>query len=89
MINGITLLRSIPVNVFVNERAIVTAGFANEVEEVNQYAPVIYKATIIAGSFLDLIHSTIEINSPIEAITSETRISVSYTHLTLPTTPYV
>src|SRR5438034_10009583 len=29
-----------PVNVFVNERASVTAGFANEVEEVNQYAAV-------------------------------------------------
>src|SRR6266852_7330101 len=31
----------IPVNVFVKVRATVTAGLANEVEEVNQYAPVI------------------------------------------------
>jgi hypothetical protein len=29
---------AIPVNVSVNARAIVTAGFANEVDEVNQYA---------------------------------------------------
>lgn len=29
-----------PVNVLVKERASVTAGFANEVEEVNQYAAV-------------------------------------------------
>jgi hypothetical protein len=29
-----------PENVFVSERAIVTAGFANEVDAVNQYAPV-------------------------------------------------
>ncbi len=31
----------IPANVFEAARARVTAGFANEVEEVNQYAPVI------------------------------------------------
>jgi hypothetical protein len=30
----------IPVNVFVAARASVTAGFANDVEDVNQYAPV-------------------------------------------------
>ena len=30
----------IPANVFVSERAIATAGFANEVEAVNQYAAV-------------------------------------------------
>src|SRR5688500_13760695 len=34
-----------PVNVSVIERAIVTAGLANDVEEVNQYAAVIYAAT--------------------------------------------
>jgi hypothetical protein len=28
-----------PVNVSVNIRARVTAGFANEVDDVNQYAP--------------------------------------------------
>jgi len=32
---------AIPANVFVNVRATVTAGLANEVEELNQYAPVI------------------------------------------------
>ena len=30
----------IPANVLVKERANVTAGFANEVDDVNQYAPV-------------------------------------------------
>ena len=32
---------AMPANVFVSERAIVTAGLANEVEAVNQYAPTI------------------------------------------------
>ena len=31
----------IPANVSVSERAMVTAGFANEVDGVNQYAPTI------------------------------------------------
>ena len=35
-------------NVSVNIRAIVTAGFAKEVDEVNQYPAVINKATPIA-----------------------------------------
>src|SRR5882762_1866393 len=30
---------AIPVNVLVNVRATVTAGLANDVEEINQYAP--------------------------------------------------
>ncbi len=34
-----------PEKLFVNSRAIVTAGFANDVEAVNQYAPVMYAAT--------------------------------------------
>jgi hypothetical protein len=33
------------VKVLVRQRAIVTAGFANDVEAVNQYAAVIYKPT--------------------------------------------
>ena len=35
----------IPANVSLNDLAIVTAGFANDVEEVNQYAAVMYAAT--------------------------------------------
>ena len=34
-----------PANVSVSERAIVTAGFANDVDGVNQYAPTMYAAT--------------------------------------------
>src|SRR5215470_13072231 len=34
-----------PANVFVNERASVTAGLAKDVEAVNQYAPVMYAPT--------------------------------------------
>ena len=34
-----------PENVSVIERAKVTAGFANDVEDVNQYAPVMYAPT--------------------------------------------
>ena len=36
MMNGMTPLASMPQNVFVNDRARVTAGFANEVLDVNQ-----------------------------------------------------
>ena len=35
----------IPANEFERVRAIVTAGFANDVEDVNQYAPVIHAPT--------------------------------------------
>ena len=35
----------IPAKVSVADRASVTAGFAKEVEDVNQYAPVMYAAT--------------------------------------------
>ena len=38
--NGGTSRGRIPANVSDRERAMVTAGFANEVEEVNQYAAV-------------------------------------------------
>lgn len=34
-----------PANVSESERAIVTAGFANDVDDVNQYAATIYAAT--------------------------------------------
>jgi hypothetical protein len=36
-----TPVGAIPANVSENERAIVTAGLANEVDAVNQYAAVI------------------------------------------------
>ena len=39
-----TSVGRIPANVFVNARAIVTAGFANDVDAVNQYADVMYAA---------------------------------------------
>jgi hypothetical protein len=38
--NGGTSTGRIPVNVSESDRAIVTAGFANDVDEVNQYAAV-------------------------------------------------
>jgi transcriptional regulator GlxA family with amidase domain len=44
----------IPANVSLRLRAIVTAGFANEVDAVNQYAAVIYPATA-NGTALDLV----------------------------------
>ena len=40
-----TSVGQIPANVFVNARAMVTAGFANDVEAVNQYAPTMYPPT--------------------------------------------
>lgn len=36
--NPVTLAGSMPANVLLSERATVTAGLANEVEAVNQYA---------------------------------------------------
>ena len=54
--NMITFSGWIPVKVSVKDLLIVTAGFAKEVDDVNQYAPVIYIATEIAGSLLSLIH---------------------------------
>jgi hypothetical protein len=41
----------IPENVSVKDRASVTAGFANEVEAVNQYAAVMYDPTAKATVF--------------------------------------
>ena len=37
---------AIPANVLLRPRATVTAGFANEVDEVKKYAPVIHAATV-------------------------------------------
>jgi len=41
----------IPENVFVRVRAMVTAGFANDVDAVHQYAPVMYAPTAKATAF--------------------------------------
>src|SRR5712691_1426324 len=43
--NAATSAGRIPAKVLLAARAMVTAGFANEVEAVNQYAEVIYAAT--------------------------------------------
>ena len=62
----------IPENVSEKQRAIVTAGFAKDVEAVNQYAAVIYKPTIKAKAFsLALIVANIVRIRPNVAITSE------------------
>ena len=47
-----TLPGAMPVKVSLNERAMVTAGFANDVEGVNQYAALMYAATAKATVFL-------------------------------------
>ena len=48
-----------------NILAIVTAGFAKEVEEVNQYPAVINKATAVATSFgLYFLTNKIVVNKP-------------------------
>src|SRR5580692_5908287 len=49
--NGGTSSGRIPANVFVAARAIVTAGFANEVDAVNQYAAVMYAPTAKGTAF--------------------------------------
>ena len=41
MMNAGASAGRMPANVSDNERAIVTAGLANDVEDVNQYAPTI------------------------------------------------
>src|SRR6185503_625283 len=43
--NAGTSLGSMPANVSVSARASVTAGLANEVDDVNQYAEVMYAPT--------------------------------------------
>ena len=51
--NGGASIGRMPAKVSLNVRAIVTAGFANEVDEVNQYAAVMYEATA-KGTTTDL-----------------------------------
>ena len=41
----------IPTNVSLSDRAIVTAGFANDVDAVNQYAAVMYAPTANGTAF--------------------------------------
>lgn len=69
---NITFSGLIPAKVSENILPIVPAGFANDVEDVNQYAEPIYVATTIA------IFSFFEINikntSPKDAIASATKI---------------
>lgn len=45
MRNGIASLGRMPANVSLGDRAIVTAGLANDIDDVNQYAQTIYAAT--------------------------------------------
>ena len=67
-------VQSIPEKVFVKLRAIVTAGFANDVEDVHQYAAIIKRDTaegVVSTFFFP--ESAITINNPNVATTSETR----------------
>src|SRR5277367_2648537 len=61
----------IPANVSLNPLAIVTAGLANEVEEVNQYAAVMYAPTA-NGTTFDRVreHPQITESNPNVAINS-------------------
>ena len=52
MINGNTPTGAIPVKVPVSILARVTAGFANEVDEVNQYAAVMYAAMLTGANWM-------------------------------------
>jgi hypothetical protein len=73
-INAGTLLGSIPANELLNERAILTAGFARLVDEVKKYAPVIQAATV-NGTRFDLfarIVPQITRSKPTVATTSDT-----------------
>ena len=61
-----------PENVSVNVRATVTAGFAKDVDAVNQYAAVIYSPTDIGTeSLFSLSVTKIVNNRPNAAINSE------------------
>ena len=69
---------AIPVNVSVRARANVTAGLANEVEEVNQYPAVINNATAIGIDLWSLfLRNSIVVMSPKVAMTSLKNISES------------
>src|SRR5690349_18487786 len=67
--NAGTSTGRIPANVSLSERPIAMAGFANEVEEVNQYAPAIHAGTRHAAAFADGEENAIRIR-PAVATTS-------------------
>lgn len=46
-----------PLKVFVKDLAIVTAGFSNEVEDVNQYAELKWLTSTIIDDFIVQIYS--------------------------------
>ena len=61
----------IPAKVLVNDRATVTAGLANEVEAVNQYAAVMYAPTAKGtADFCAREHPQITASSPKLAMNS-------------------
>ena len=63
-----------PVKVSVNILETVTIGFANEVEEVNQYPAVINNATAIATEFSSFfLTNSIVKSKPVVAIISLTK----------------
>ena len=64
---------AIPVKVSVKRRAIVTAGFAKEVDEVNQYPAVINNATPIATE----LSSFLRINNMVKISPQVARISLN------------
>jgi hypothetical protein len=68
----------IPVKVSVNIRAIVTAGLAKDVEDVNQYPAVMNKATPNATDSLSFfLINNIVITRPEVAIISLTKRGIS------------
>src|SRR6478736_905370 len=69
--NGGTSAGRIPAKVSVIERAMVTAGFANDVDAVNQYAAVMYAPTAKGtAAALRREHPQITASSPNVATTS-------------------
>src|SRR6266849_1030075 len=66
--NAGALLGAMPANVLESARAIVIAGFANEVEAVNQYAAPIHAATRHAASFGPVEPITTRINPAVATI---------------------
>ena len=70
---NLTDIGAIPVKVSVNTLAIVTAGLANDVEDVNQYPAVINSATPMATEFASCsLIKRIVVSSPKVAIISLT-----------------
>ena len=72
MQNAITFSGLIPAKLSENILPIVPAGFANDVEEVNQYAAPIYEATTSAT--FSLLEINIKNTNPKVAIISEIKI---------------